>query len=360
MGHERGGSPATWLSRSAERSELRGAAAGVVGGLGAFFLVPHLAAVAGALPLDLTVGLPMLVLSASLVYAGYWLLRSDLPCRRVGHVALWSLGGVVALSALTAWILGGVGGLSLDQSARLTIEVGTIGASSGLLAGLATERERRRRDRTVTDATIAAERAEDRFAYFNRVLRHHVLNGLAVVRGQAELLAEETSDPPEAVEVICRRSDEMADLIRNVETLGRAFTGDLERRAVDPLPALRAAIDAVESKHPGADVTASLGGGRPVMANERLHLVFEAVIGVAVEAAEDGVVDVTATTVAGDLEISLAFDGTLATGGETRTSGGVDMGRFLAETLLEYFGGGLVVRDSATEQVMAVRLPGAD
>lgn len=352
-----------WRSPPRERRELRGVAAGVVAGLGAFFLVRNVAAVAWGLPSGLLRGVPLLVLSLTLVYAGYWLLRSDLPCRRIARIAVLSVAGFLVLVAVALWIVGDVGGFAVDRSTLLAIDVGTIGASTGLLAGLAGERERRRLDLDASDASLAAERAEDRFAYFNRVLRHHVLNGLAVIRGQAELVAQDADEALDEVEIICRRSDEMADLVRNVETLGRAFTGDLSRRAVDPLPAIRAAVESVESKHPEAAIRPTLGDGPSVLANDRLHLVFEAVLGVAVEAAEDGRVDVTAGAEGDDLVVSLAFDGSLSSepgsGHGARANGGTDMGRFLAETLLEYFGGGLVVREESDGDVMTVRLPAA-
>ena len=346
---------AGWLDRLDERAELRGAAAGVVAGLGVYFSVSHLASV-GVPPT--AVGLydvPFVLLSVALLYAGYWLLRSDFDHRRVARVALWSLAGFATLLAIGVWLSGGLG-VDLRGSVALVLDVGTVGASSGHLVGLCGER-RRQLDQ---EAGVAAERAEERLAFLNRLLRHHLLNGVAVVHGHAELLTEE-GPSPEAIEIIRRRSDEIVHLVRNVDALTRTFTGDLPVYAVDPSPPLRAAIESARAEGAAVDVRAIPDDGRRVLANDRLQVVFETAIEATSTASEDRRVAVAATPRDGAFAVRVEFEGSLGAdpGGalEAGDHGDDAIGLFIAGTLVEYFGGSLELVEGGPRSALTIRLP---
>lgn len=337
----------------ADRAELRGAAAGVVAGLGVFFLVRHLSTAPGGL-----YDLPFLLLSIAVCYAGYWLLRSDFCHRRVGRVALWSLAGFLALVAIAVWLSGGRA-VAVGGSAGLIVDVGTVGASSGLLAGLCGER-RRRSDR---EALAAVERAEERLEFFNRLLRHHLLNGVAVVRGHAELLSEGHDDPPEAIEIIRRRSDELVDVVRNVETLSRAFAGDLPVYAVDPAPPLRAAVEAIRADGAEVDLRGDLRDVGRVRANGRLGMVFETLLRWGLTIAEDGRVAVETAAREDEFVTSVAVSGPIDDRDgavEVGDHGDGDLGLYIAETLAEYFGGSLEVVATDAGAVLTIRLRRVD
>ena len=348
-----------WPGRRGHRAALRGAAAGVVAGLGVSLAPRQVPAVSGGPAASGLYDVPFVVLSVALLYAGYWLLRSEFDHRRVGRVALWSLAGFVVLVAVGVWLAGGRAGV--QGTATLVADVGTVGASSGLLVGLCGERRRRGLDR---EATLAAERAEERFAFLNRLLRHHLLNGVAVVRGHAELLTEEGADREDAVEIIRRRSDEVVRLVRNVETLSRTFTDDLPAYAVDPAPPLRAAIEAAEATGAVVDVSGDVSVGRRVLANGRLQVVFEIVVEEAAGVAADGHVTVETANRGGEFVASVAFDGRLAGAPDAATEAGDHgddaLGLFIAETLVEYFGGSLAVERTGERSVLTVVLPLAD
>lgn len=347
--------------RNGERVGLRPVAAGVVAGLGAFFLVRHLVVGGGASALETALELPFVLLSLSLLYAGYWLLRCDVPLRRVGRVVACSIAGFLGLTAVAIWLVGAQG-LPLQRSLLLTMDVGTVGTSTGLLVGLEGEWRIRRAGHGGRDAVLAAERAEERFAFLNRLLRHHLLNGVAVIRGHAELLEEALADPPESVGTIRRRSDELVGLVQNVETLGRVFTDDLPTRPTDPAGPIRDGVEAVRRDHPEAQVGVADLESPPVLANDRLDLAFEALLRFAVEHADDGRLSVSTAETGGAVVVSIAFDGAPPRPAISRASAGeggpTDLGLFLAEALIEYFGGSVAVGAEEGGGVR-VRLPAA-
>lgn len=339
-----------------ERVELHAAAAGVVAGLGAFFVVSHLAGGGDGLVRATLYDVPFIVLSVSLLYAGYWLLACDVGPRRVSRIAMWSLAGFLVLLAVGVWASGGRAA-DVQSAAEFAVDVGTVGATTGLLVGLEGERRLRKQGR---DAHVAVQRAEGQFAFFNRLLRHHLLNGLAVVRGHAELLAEVYDDPPEAVDVINRRCDEIVELVRNVELLSRAFTGDLTVEAVDPTLPLVHAVESARTAGADVEVHCAHRDGSRVLANDRIGLVFGAVLDAAVESADGGRVTVETAERGEEFVVSIAFDGSHSPGFDAAVRpgehGDEDLEVFLAETLLEYFGGSLDLPAGGAGSALALRL----
>lgn len=268
--------------RRGEGPTLRAGAAGVVCGLGVYFVVQHLVLWAGGLVSDL----PFLVLSVAVIYAGSWLFLSDVPDHAVGRIALASLAGLVGLIGVALW-LGGGRTLVSGGAVSTAVDVGTVGASAGLLVGLEGERRRGREP-----GRQEARRAEAQFAFVNRLLRHHLLNGMAVIQGYAQLLAEAEDEPAPELEVIRRRSDEVADLIRNLETLGRAAAGELPTQSVEPTPPLRAAIETVREDASVA-VETDLDHDEVIRAPSELTTVFESVLDAAVNGSGEGPIQVT-------------------------------------------------------------------
>lgn len=329
-----------------ERTRLRPIAAGAVAGLGAFFSVRYLADTGGGTLVETVSELPLLLLSLSLVYAGFWLLQCDVPLERIGRVAACSLAGFLGLTAVVVWLVGSQG-LPLQRLLLLTMDAGTVGASTGLLVGLEGERRDRSHGGEARHASRAAARAEERFAFLNRLLRHHLLNGVAVVRGHAELLDESLDEPPEQVRIIRQRSDELVGLVQNVETLGRVFTDDLPTRPTDPVGPLREAVAVVRQERAGADIRTQLGTTTAVVANERLTLAFEALLRYAVEHAEDDSVAVATAEAPGTVSVTIAFDAEGEPPGaapiRVEQGGRTDLGLYLAESLVEYFGGAVEV-----------------
>ena len=351
-------SPMGACEATSERAELRGAAAGVVAGLGAFFVVQHLATDLEGLVAGGLYDAPFVLLSVALLYTGYWLLRCDLDHRRIARVALWSLAGFIVLVSVGVWLAGDPTA-DVGSAAKLAVDVGTVGASSGLLVGLCGER----RTRTEREADRAVERAEERFAFFNRMLRHHLLNGVAVVRGHAELLGEEYDAAPEGIEIIRRRSDEMVHLVRNVETLSRAFTGDLSVHPVHPGPHLHSAVESAREGGAAIDLGGDPVDGRRVLANDRLRVVFEAVVDATTDAADDGPLEVTTVERRDEFVATVAFSGSFGEGADALDAGDHGdghLGLFIADTLVEYFGGSLDLTEEAGRSTLRVRLPFVD
>lgn len=340
-----------------DRPRLRAGAAGAVAGFGAACLLQYVTAVGWSSALAAASDVPFLLLALSLVYGGYWLLRSEFCTDRVGRIAVWSVVGFLGLVGVALWLVPS-GSTTLHGAVLLTVDAGTVGASTGLLVGL--ENERRSGGVGAADPRLAARQAEARFDFFNDLLRHHVLNGVAVVKGHAELLVETREDPPAEAAVIRERSAELADLVRNVDALGRAYSGELGTRPVDPEPALMAAVEGVRRDRPGAEIRTDLRPVSTVVANDRIGTAFGALLRVAVGSAEDGPVAVSMAQEGDEVVVVFSYDGALpdrlVADADPWAYGEGDLGLFLAETLVGYFGGSFA---ESADRGFSVRLPAA-
>lgn len=318
--------------RRRERSRLRAGGAGAVAGFGAASIGQHLTA--GRL-LETSLGLtdlPFLLLALALVYGGWWLLGSDLEARRIGRIAGWSALGLLGLVGIGLW-LAPVGRGAGPGLTALTADVGTVGAAAGLLVGLQTERR--------PGPPVATD---PRFEHLNRLLRHHLLNGAAVIRGHAELLVEGDGAERQAA-AIRRRADDLADVVGHVATLCRASSGELPARSIDPDAALSAAVDRVDRDRPAADIDLELTGPGPVWGHDELDTALAALLRSVIDVADAGTVRVTTTEDGDIVGVRIAYDGPTPAGIEATAGGAHDLGLHLARTLLEAADGEIVAPD---------------
>lgn len=333
-----------------ERPRRRAAAAGAVAGFGAAFLGLQALPRGGSLLDRGVLELPFLVLAVALVYVGYWLLGCELDAHGVGRVAASSTVGLVGLLAVLVWLLplaaGPAGGV-LD----LTADVGTVGASAGLLVGLESVRGPARA------GAPSAHGADPRFEHFNRQLRHHLLNGTAVIKGHAELLVDADGSDPEAAAVIRSRADELADVARNVGTLGLAATGELPTAPIDVAPLLAGAVARVERERPRASIAVEGRSAGRVLGSAELGTAFGALLRAAVDAADDATVRVATVREPAVVEVRFDYEGAPAAGlgGATSPPTG-ELSLHLAETLVSAAAGRVVGRPATG---IAVRLPAA-
>ncbi|QSX00797.1 sensor histidine kinase [Haloterrigena alkaliphila] len=171
-------------------------AGGILVAAGLFLSLFHLATAVGlrttSVPLLVTV--PPLVLSLGLIGAGALLARERLlPGRFAGRLLAWTCAGVLALTALAAWLFAAtvVSGFSLLDPLTAMLNVSTFGALVGLLVGVY--------DARGTDRQRSIEQL-NRINDTLRIATRELVNKTersALERAVCERLSE--SDPYEAV-----------------------------------------------------------------------------------------------------------------------------------------------------------------
>lgn len=216
------------------------------------------------------VGVLPLTLGLGLAAFGVALTVADVEASTVRTTALWCVVGTGAMFVLVVLTVVG----SAPEAARPFGDVRSGaylsnflvgGAVGGTLTGLYASRNRRHRG--------ALRRHANRLEVLNRLLRHEVLNAVAVIRGYATL---PPADAPDAGRVIEERSDAIERTIEEVRhlTRGSEFRGR-PRTSVDLETCLAESVATVRERHPDADVSVGPVRGSPtVSADERLSQVF--------------------------------------------------------------------------------------
>jgi len=137
-----------------EQRWLTGGAVGVIGLLLAAVQIAHAIQqtdIAIAIVVD---AVPFVSMGLGVAFVGYWMARESAFDGQAERVALWAVGGMIAMASVAALVLFGqrVTTGTLDRAAYLTIDLVTVGALGGALVGLYDARSRRRR------IELAAER----------------------------------------------------------------------------------------------------------------------------------------------------------------------------------------------------------
>lgn len=164
-----------------------------------------------------------------------------------------------------------------------------------------------------TDITERKQR-QQRLEVLNRVLRHDLRNGMNVVRGSAELLAEEVDEPArDHVSAIERRAAEMIDLADRTRTIQRTLQSDPgDVGPVDVVDAVEQAIDRLDVEAEDADIATELPYRAKARVGTLLPLAIRHVLDNAVDH-HDGspTVEVAVSELDGDriVEVEVADDG---------------------------------------------------
>lgn len=132
----------------------------------------------------------------------------------------------------------------------------------------------------------ALERAEreqrlqhqtDQMEFFNSILRHDVLNGMTVIGGRAELLAEDLDgEQLRDAETIIEWSHDITAIIQRVRTVLDTLigTGDTHLEPVGLSGILRTEVERIQATYPEVEFETTIPDGVSVRANEMLGEVF--------------------------------------------------------------------------------------
>jgi len=125
----------------------------------------------------------------------------------------------------------------------------------------------------------------DQIEFFNSVLRHDLLNGMQILRGHTDMLAESVDEELRPhVEVIDDYSSDIVDLTRNVRAVTSSVDEDSSTlEPVDPGALLEETVSKIRSSHDDVTVTVDLDSLPRVRGNEFLAAVFENLLGNAIE-----------------------------------------------------------------------------
>jgi signal transduction histidine kinase len=293
--------------------------------------------------------------SVVLVYAGYWLAGSQFDRRRIWWAGLWTLIGLTGILAIVVLVnsMQLIEGRQLSEPTfiqTLLLAAGG-GAIGGLLIGISTVKE-----------TVEAQRAErqrDALLFVNELLRHNVLNGMQVVKGNAELLAEHVDeDGEELLGTTNDRAESIVELVQNVRVLVDSVSRETSLRPVDLEAAVGRSVSEARSANPDVDVTVALPGDVSVEADDLLGSVLRNLLSNAVEHndADTPEVHVDAAVDGDTVRLRVSDNGPgippsqresyFEAGNQDDSSVGQGLGLYLVDTLVTRYGGDVRIDDN--------------
>lgn len=342
----------------------------VISGVGALAIVAALVTGAGSVTstaIGFVPGVVVLAVASVAVYRVDGAAdRPDETRRLLG----WVLAGALTLGGVGLWHSLVVGVDAPDGS----FAIGWFTAlATGILFGSivwtydAAARSHRRAERA------EIERRQETVDELNRLIRHHLLNGLNVVDGRASLLEDHVDDEGTAdLRVVRSKSSELAETIQRLRRIATHLADGADLRPVELRPVLEEQIAAVRDAHEDIVVEADdVPRGHEVFADETLSVVLSNLLTNAVqhndaetpriEVAVEWQSDVTTITVADngpgvpdDLAEAL-FDASVR--GEQ--SGGEGLGLFLTKSLVEGYGGDVRLESGTDGATFTVVVPTA-
>lgn len=211
-------------------------------------------------------GVVPLMLGLGLAAFGVALAVADVEPPVVRTTTRWCLVGFVTMLGLVVLtLLGSETGMPTVETMRSQTYLSNFligGSVGGTLTGLYASRARRHRGELQQQA--------NRLAILNRLLRHEILNAVAVIRGYAGSIDDANLD---AGSVIERRALGIQQTIEEVKHLTRRAGFD-DAVPTDLGRALNESIEAISERYPDADVEATIPTDLMVRGNDHLSRVF--------------------------------------------------------------------------------------
>lgn len=313
-------------------------------------------------------GIPVIVLYSGTAWVSMTGYDEDLLPR----LLRWTAGAGVVFAVLvmaTMWVIE----TQFDPGEEfLVLQMSSgFGSAAGLLIG-AMEARANHLGRQRARSELTAERRKherERMEYLNHLLRHEVLNGVAIVRGTAGLLLEDVDDPAATrrLRTIHDRSDDVADFIQQVRTLLQN-PGHVQPGSVDLGSLLEDEVESVVTAFDVGTVHTDVPEGVRVVGNDLLGRVFTNLMENGIEHNDPPVsLWVTADVGPSSVEVSVADDGDGIAPTEMEelftypTGGDHGFGLSLSRDLVDRYGGDLrLERTDETGTEFVVEIPRTD
>lgn len=219
--------------------------------------------------------------AVGLVVAGYavWARRYAYDDADVPRVVGWTVVGMGGMAVVFLWLLSHqlVRGGTFRHSGFILVNNLVVGALIGFLVGTYDARSRSYRR--------SLKQEQLKHSFLNRELRHHVLNGMAVILGQVDSLQQHRDAPPDAIATIRRHGEEITERVQSVRRIARAFT-DREPVSLSRQNLSAVVLDViadVDARYEEAVISADVPEGITVSADEFLGTVFENLLSNAIE-----------------------------------------------------------------------------
>jgi signal transduction histidine kinase len=315
-----------------------------------------------------------LITALGTVYAGVWILRSDLSKQAVLRVVGWWVFGLLttALMGITSIVYEWSHGVVLVDAVYIVANNMTAGAAGGLLIGYFYDRSRRRSEQLADERDRLANDRE-RLAVLNRVVRHDIRNDMAVVLGWLDSLeAHVDTEGEEALDRVRTASDHVVELTRTTRDYVEVVVGEKspDLHPVSLSSVLDSEIQSRREAHPGASFVAAEFPDVTVRANTMLSSVLRNVLDNAVRHNDAAcpTVEVTAERSGDAVVVSVADNGpgvpderkeaVFGKDEQGIESPGTGIGLYLADALVSEYGGDIWVEDNEPEgAVFRIRLP---
>ncbi|WP_276275909.1 sensor histidine kinase [Haloarcula regularis] len=168
--------------------------------------------------------------------------------------------------------------LTAADAAFILLMAANTGGVAGLLFGWQQVRVRKRAGQ-VERAKAAAElsnRHEQRLLFLNRILRHHVLNGLTVILGAVEGLKDGSPrNRQRSIELIENRSERMAEYVEDIRSVVTTLAGEIPITNVKLAEVLEEEVSVARRIFPEAEFDVNVPDEMYVRGNELTGVVFE-------------------------------------------------------------------------------------
>ncbi|UVE49180.1 PAS domain-containing protein [Haloferax larsenii] len=220
---------------------------------------------------------------------------------------------------------------------------------------------------TLHDVSETRQR-EERLSVLNRILRHDIRNGLNVVGGFADLVADTDADAEmrqHAAARIKHRTDELLDLAEKIRAIEKGLDRQNERQSTELMGVLDTVVEQIERRWPEATVTLSGPDEVTVLTTPIAEALFHNLVENAAEhGGESPTIDVVVTTADDWVTVEVTDDGPgipkkeleAIESGETQLAHASGIGLWLATWLVRQSSG--TIEFDATDEgtVVTVRL----
>ena len=309
-----------------------------------------------------------------IVWQGLKLHEQELTTEGRRTVAVWYALGIYTMVGLAGWsVLLGLLGQDVPMSVESMTEI-VAGGFFGMLVGVAQVRAKQNAE-AATQAKLEqefVERQQETNEVLNRILRHHLLNGLTVIRGQAQVLeAGVDEEAADHAETVIDRADEMTATIEEIRDITRTLTEEPTLLSVDFGAVLSEELADARERFPDGTfvVEGSIPSDCTVQANDLLGRAIANVLTNAVEHNDSAEprVELSVQVDEDAVVLSVADNGpgipeevradVFAPSERGIDSDGEGLGLFLTASVVEQYGGRVWIGDGTAGTVVNLELP---